>query len=200
MNQIIKDGTIKIATYMGITDVITEEEFLNHDKKSTSSTYILESLKYHTDLNAIIEVVDKIEDDINYIAYSNKIESGYRCFFTDRADGTTYVMVEGCSTRIEAIFKGVVEFLDKYFSQDEKNRRIEQKRAKIAAGIDDELNIIWNNIGCDRPTNHYKIVEFIYEDVMASLEQEGFKPTMEVVIDYEDVTRGLRHWIEAQQK
>jgi hypothetical protein len=116
-----------IAEFMGIKELITESQFLAMEHKAHNPT-IIEYLKYNTDWNGLMEVVEKIESikpfqlmDRNWIGFDVKI---YKTFNTQTHYCTIkYLKEQGDMTisngfskqsKIEAVYNACVEFIKWY--------------------------------------------------------------------------------------
>lgn len=58
--------------------------------------------------------------------------------------------------------------------------------------IEYRLDIIWNKIGIDKPSNHDKILDYVYDDVCETADAE--------IWNSDDVSIGFRRWIESKSK
>lgn len=203
--QIIKDINTKIAAYLGLTSDKLGFYSANDFRKVgvPFPQYMgngTNELKFHSSLDWLNPVINKIERETGYINVTNQVgkhnpdlngSNLYDSVFIKKGGDLKDVYVAGIgNNRIEAIFCTIGEFLDKYDSQEEKNNRIEENQEAITHEIEIELALIWQKTGIDRPTNHFDIIDYIYDDI-CDIDEEVNSGT---------VATGLRRWIESQQK
>lgn len=204
--QIIKDINSKIATYLGLTSDKLGFYSANDLRKvgipfpqyMGNGTNDLQ-FHFHSSLDWLNPVLNKIERETGYINITQQVGNHnpdsngtdvYDSIFTKKGEfpcKDVYTAGIG-NTRIEAIFRTIDEFLDKYYSQEEKNRRIDEKQGVMMADIDRHLLFIWTQIGCDKPINADDIIDYIYDDICDTAEE----------VNSGTVATGLRRWIEAQ--
>lgn len=205
-NILVKENNDKIAKFMGLTPD-SLGFYLGTDIRKLGIPFPqymgngTTDLQFHTSYDWLMPVLEKIECDLNYFLLAfpfcddsrNVIDLFYATFRYDTTDYNEepYVDVVNCDTRKEAIFRAIGEFLDKYYSQEEKNRRIEEKRAIIKSQISIALSEVWRSLGTRKANNHDEVVGYIYENV--------FKLDENKEITQEDVRLGLVQWIETSK-
>lgn len=78
-------------------------------------------INYRNDWNFLMEVVDKIEsivfDDYNF--YNVTVGSSYYCSIQDRRGDTLEIYIDGEESKIQCVYRAVVEFIKKY---NERNK------------------------------------------------------------------------------
>lgn len=206
-NILVKENNDKIAKFMGLTpDSLGFYSAADIRKLGIPFPQYMgngtNDLQFHKSYDWLMPVLEKIERDLNYflLAFPFSDDNGkyvmnlfYATFRYDTTDfrEEAYVDVVNCETRKEAIFRAIGEFLDKYYSQEEKNRRIEEKRAIIKSQISIALSEVWRSLGTRKANNHDEVVGYIYENV--------FKLDENKEITQEDVRLGLVQWIETSK-
>ena len=115
-----------IAEFMGKKELITESQFLSMEHKAHNPT-IIEYLKYDTDWNWLMEVVEKIESlkfypknstCIGFDSFGIEINKE-RCDITRYGDFTNHLIQGNGRTRIETVYNACVEFI-KWYNQQNK--------------------------------------------------------------------------------
>lgn len=95
-----------IAEFMGKKELITESQFLAMEHKAHNPT-IIEYLKYDTDWNWLMEVVEKIES-LSYDVFINTCV----CRITDVGQGVLEdIETFNYENKIKAVYGACVEFI-----------------------------------------------------------------------------------------
>jgi hypothetical protein len=115
-----------IAEFMGIKELITESQFLAMEHKAHNPT-IIEYLKYNTDWNGLMEVVEKIEKlTPNNRVINFGISNVSISIFLRPLDVKIYskrdadysveeiVSIETKGKKIEAVYSSCIEFIKWY--------------------------------------------------------------------------------------
>ena len=102
-----------IAEFMGYIDNgCSEEGFLICPK--TNYDVDINDLKYHSDWNWLMEVVEKIESEGFSIEMNRQEEGDYQCLITK---GNDIKFQTFSSMKIEAVYNACVEFIKWYNEQ-----------------------------------------------------------------------------------
>lgn len=96
-----------IAEFMGKKHIMTEDEFLSMEHKPHYPT-VIEDLKYDSDWNWLMEVVERIN---NTGRFEVVIQKGF-CYVSDESNELTLSCP--ASNTIEATYQAVVEFIKWY--------------------------------------------------------------------------------------
>ena len=105
-----------IAEFMGKKEIITENQFLAMEHKAHNPT-IIEYLKYDTDWNWLMEVVEKINATTNYTL----VIQSMGCYVCDVNSGKHITNPTGNwqpDEIIKSVYEVIVEFIKWYNSQN----------------------------------------------------------------------------------
>lgn len=110
-----------IAEFMGKKELITEKQFLNYEHETFNPT-IIEYLKYDTDWNWLMEVVEKIKkvsDEDDFLDKLNTLNSRISIELENQ--------LESCFRKsylsIEQVYNACIEFIKWY--NEQKNQSIQ---------------------------------------------------------------------------
>lgn len=100
-----------IAEFMELLEISNETYPILYKDKNSDEWFAPDELKYHTDWNWLMEVVEKIES-LNFIVY---IETNYCQLYN--ATNHEELIKSIYSTKIESVYKACVEFVKWYNEQ-----------------------------------------------------------------------------------
>lgn len=110
----IKDNNKLIAEFMGKKHIMTEDELLSIEHKPHYPT-VIEDLKYDSDWNWLMEVVEKIESlEDNRFLFQMSTRQGFYAEVRERFSYETKIEDAWGKTRIEAVYNACVEFIKWY--------------------------------------------------------------------------------------
>lgn len=105
-----------IAEFMELK-TIAEQDFLdyNYEESEKDTLYILESLKYNTDWNQLIQVIEKVESLDYVFAIHNETVN----VFNGQNNIKYYNEYFEYKTKIESVYNACVEFI-KWYNEQKK--------------------------------------------------------------------------------